>query len=199
MSQPEFLDISSAGSRRVRGLFPVPFVGLAILLITLILLTPVLFANGPPAPGSLLAQAELIIDRVPSSAMTDFYVRAVGTTVRYDSITLGLATNFAWSGGYPSGPLNWSTWHNGTGVLEVSLASGSGTLALNVTAVYTAGGGTADYAALIALNVSGPATSQSIALAVSSSTPGVSAPATISTDNLPLTLFLQDFGSGGAP
>lgn len=190
-----FLDISSGGSRRLRGLFPTPLVGTAAILAVLIVLTPVLFSNGPPAPGSLLAQAELVIDRVAGGSTTNLYVRAVGDTVRYTSIDLGIARNFVWSGGYPAGPLNWSTWQNETAVLEVSLTASNGSIAVNVTAVYTEGGQTAVYAALLALNVTGPPSGETMSIAISSVYSGVVAPSSIPVGNLPLSIALQDTGS----
>jgi hypothetical protein len=195
----EFLDISSGGRRRLRGLFPVPLVGTAAILAVLIVLTPVLFNYGPPAPGSLLAQAELTVDRVPGGNATTFYVRAVGGAVRYASIALGIATGFPWSGGYPSGALDWAPWSNGSDVLEVSLRTGDGSVAVNVTATYTEGGSSACYAGLLAFNVSGVGSpGETLLIAVSGATPGVVAPSSIPVGDLPYALALQDFG-GSCP
>jgi hypothetical protein len=192
----EFLDISSGGSRRIRGLFPVPLVGTAAILSVLILLTPVLFASGQPAPG-FLTQAVLVIDRVPGGPNTTFYVHGTGATIRYASIRIGLATDFVWNGSYPSSRLVWSVWQNGTDVLEVSLGDPRGTVAVNVTAIYTEGGQTANYYGLLAVNLTGSGSSEAMMFAISPTTPGVYAPSSIGVSGLPLSLPLQDFGGGG--
>ncbi|MGP8110686.1 MAG: hypothetical protein ACLQD9_08310 [Thermoplasmata archaeon] len=183
---------------RLAGAFPWPFVGTAVILSVLIVLTPVLFSNGPPAPGSLEAQAVLVVDRVSGPGTTHFYVRAVGSTVRYDSISIGLATGFAWNGGNPAWPTNW-TWTNETQVLELGASSTQNPVAIDVTAVYAVSGAVADYAGILAFYVSGSGSGETLSIAVSSNTPGVSAPSSVPDSQLPEPLSLQDFGSGSPP
>jgi hypothetical protein len=193
-----FIDLSSGPRRRLRGLFPTPLVGVAAILAVLIVLTPVLFESGPPLPGSLLAQAELTVDRVSGGNATSFYVRAVGEAVRYTSIHIGLATGFAWTGSFPGGTLHWTDWNNQSYVLEASVRAGNGSVAINVTAVYTEGGGTAVYAGLVAFNLSGTVSSgEVLSIAVSPATPGVAAPSSVAVGSLPLSMPLQDFGGSG--
>jgi hypothetical protein len=192
----EFIDLSSGPRRRLRGLFPTPLVGVASILAVLIVLTPVLFESGPPLPGSLLAQAELTVDRVSGGNSTTFYIRAVGEAVRYTAIDIGLATGFVWSGGFPGGRLDWTDWNNQSDVLEASVRTGNGSVAINVTAEYTEGGGTAFYWGVVAFNVSGSiGTGETLSIAVSGLTPGVAAPSSIAVGDLPLSMPLQDIGS----
>jgi hypothetical protein len=192
----EFLDLSSGGRRRLRGWFPVPLVGVAAILSVLIVLTPVLFANGPPAPG-FLTQAVLVIDRVPGGPNTTFYVHGTGATIRYASILLGIATDFTWNGSYPTGALDWSLWQNGSEVLEANLGVPRSTVAVGVTAVYQEGGQTARYVGFLAVNLTGSGPSETMRIAVATNTSGIYAPTSIPVADLPLSLPLQDFGSGG--
>jgi hypothetical protein len=180
---------------RLAGAFPWPFVGTAVILSVLILLTPVLISNGPPAPGSLEAQAVVIVDRVAGSGTTHFYVRAVGSSVRYDSISIGLATGFAWDGGSFAWATSW-TWANETDVLELGANSTQNPVAINVTAVYRVGAAVADYSGIMAFYVSGSGSGESLSIVVSPYTPGVSAPSSVPDSQLPEPLPLQDFGSG---
>ncbi len=192
------LAIGRRSHGRFASAFPWPFVGTAVILSVLVLLTPVLISNGPPAPGSLEAQAVLIVDRASGSGTTHFYVRAVGSSVRYDSISIGVASGFAWNGGSFAWPTNW-TWTNETQVLELGANSTQNPVAINITAVYAVSGAVADYAGILAFYVSGSGSGETLSIAVSSDTPGVSAPSSVPDSQLPEPLPLQDFGSGGPP
>ncbi len=141
---------------RLAGLFPGPLVGVALLLAILIVLTPVLTSNGQPVAGSIFSQAELIVDALPGNSTIHFYVRALSSTARYSEIRLALATDFNWTGGFPSGRLNWTDWQNASSVVAVDASTNRSPVAVNVTALYTANGASALYVALIALEVGTP-------------------------------------------
>ncbi len=132
-------------SRReqIGRLLPAPLAAIVILLVALIVVTPVLQSSGQPAVG-VLTQAELIVDRVPGSNVTHFYVRGVGTTIRYSEISVEWAANFTWAATFPTGPLSWNLGANGSGVLTILFATTVNPVALNVSALYqVAGGGSA--------------------------------------------------------
>ncbi len=180
---------------RLAGAFPWPFVGTAVILSTLVVLTPALF-NGALAAGSFLTAADLIVDRVAGTGVTHFYVRGVGSSVRYQSISVGIATGFAWNGGSPTLPTTWN-WTNESEVLELGLNSSANPVALNVSAVYA---GDAHYAGILAFEVSGTGSSETLAIVVFPSTSGMYAPtAPLSLSQLPEPLALEDFGSGSPP
>ena len=190
--------VGRGARRRLAGAFPWPFVGTAVILSALIVLTPVLFSSGPPAPGSLLTEADLIVDQVPGSGTTHFYVRAVGESVRYDNISIGIASGFSWNGGSFAWPTAWN-WTNQSDVLELAVNSTQNPVAVTVTAVYRVGVAVADYAGIVAFYVSGTGGGEKLSIVVSSSTPGVSAPSSVLVNQLPEPLSLQNFGSGSPP
>ena len=177
---------------RIGRLLPAPLAGVALLLVALILLTPVLLSSGQPAAGSLLTEADLILDRTPGSNVTHIYVRGVGETTRYSAMEVEIAGNFSWTGGFPSGPLNWTVAENASGVLLVSLASSLDPLALNVSVLYEAGGGSALYLGEIALEVGPGAGGPTVFLA--SATPGLSVAASVPVSTLPLIVPLVATG-----
>jgi hypothetical protein len=180
---------------RLAGLFPGPLVGIALLLAMLILLTPILTSNGQPAAGSIFSQAELIVDQAPGSATTHFYVRALSSTARFSEIRLSLASGFPWTGGFPSGRLNWSDWQNASEVVSVSAMTNETPVAVNVSALYTANGASAYYVGLLAMEVTTPSGSSTAVLTVVSATSGISGFST-PVSNLPLPITLADVGSG---
>jgi len=177
------------------GLFPGPLVGIALLLAILIVLTPILISNGQPAAGSIFSQAELIVDAVPGNSTIHFYVRALSSTARYEEIRFSLSTDFNWTGGFPSGALNWSSWQNLSSVVAISAATNHTPVAVNVTAVYTANGATAYYVGLLAMEIGTPSGSSTEMLTVASATSGISGFST-PVSNLPLPIELSDIGGG---
>lgn len=177
--------------------FPAPLAALALLLVVLILLTPVLYSNGQPVAGSLLTQAELIVDRVAGSDVTHFYVRAVGTTVRYSDLSIEVASNFSWTGAFPAGPLNWTSGANGTNLLTILWSTTLNPVVLNVSAFYQANGGSALYLGEVAFDYAAAPGTGLETLYATTSTPGLtidSPPPTLA--NLPATILLVDVGSG---
>ncbi len=183
---------------QLRALFPWPLVGVALLLATAIVLTPVIF--GPIVPGSIETSAELLVDHPTANGATNFYVRAYGTTVRYAEISIAIATGFAWTGSYPTGPLNWTDWQNATDVLSLQLLGiGVNPVAINVSATYTLGGASAVYVGLLAFDLSVTGGAESLLCAVSPQTSGISAPGSTDLASLPLVIYLQNFGAGPSP
>jgi hypothetical protein len=180
---------------RFGGLLPGPLVGIALLLAILILLTPILASNGPPAAGSIFSQAELIVDALPGNMTSHFYVRALSSTARYSEIRFSLATDFTWTGGFPSGHLNWTDWQNASEVVSISSVANTTPVAVDVSALYSANGASAYYVGLLALYLSTPAGSSGETLSVASATSGISGFSTPVT-NLPLAITLADVGSG---
>ena len=187
--------------RRWGAYAPTPFVGAAVLLFVLILLTPVLISSGQPAPG-VLTEAELIVDRVAGGSVTHFYLRALGNTIRYAGIWIGVDENFSWSasGSPPWANLTWTTWWNDTDVISIGFASYGNPVAVNITAYYESPGGTATYIGILAFFV-GTSPSGGSSLYAASSTPGVAVPSSTSIDNtsLPLPILLVQGSSAGHP
>ena len=169
-------------TRRLGRFFPWPLVGTAAVLVVLILLTPALVSSGSPAAGSLLTQAELIVDRAPGSNITHFYVRGLGV-VRYASISIGLVTGQNWSS-LAAAPRPWANWTNGTDVIELGAPTTSNPVAINVTAHYVYGTGSALYVGVFAFNV----TSTTLEIRSFTSAIGPLGPEPLS--NLPLTILL---------
>ncbi len=123
-------------ARPLAQLFPWPFVGVVVLLVVLVLITPNLLSSGAgPAAGSLAAQAELVIDRTVDNATVHLYVHGVGM-VRYTSISIAWITNLSWPPPAHLSPANWTnrSWVNNT--LGLVATSGADPLAVNVTAIY---------------------------------------------------------------
>lgn len=117
----------SAGTR-----FPIPLVGAAVMLVLLILLTPILIEGGAGA-GSLLAQADLVVDHAPNSFTTLFYLRGVGV-VRYAEIRIGLNQDYV--PGTPGTDVRWTSWTNVTNQLELYVSTVNTSVAVNVSAFY---------------------------------------------------------------
>jgi hypothetical protein len=189
MSEPSPLPIP-----RARGeLFPIPLVGTTAILVVLIVFTPILFATGPPAAGSFETQGELIVDQSPPGSNTTFYLHAVGPTVRYSVLSIGLASSFAWTGACPSSGLTWSVWENLTGKIDAEVGTAANPVAVRATATYTEDGATANYSAELAFDVSSG--TLSIAVCYGATPPSASQPIA----SLPLLLLLQNWGAGSPP
>ena len=175
--------MSGVRSHRLRDLFPTPLVGIVALLVALIVLTPNLLTNGSPPAGSILAQAELIVDRLgQNDAPFHFYVRGL-SQVRYSAINISLALNYNWSTNTPVQDLDWGNWTNESYVLALTISTFANPVVLNVTVMYTSSG-YENFAGLIAFWVSG---STLLARSLNSD---VSTPGSTAVSALPLTLLL---------
>ena len=166
-----------------RRFFPMPWVGFAVLLLALIILTPVLYSTGPPAAGTIFTQAELVVDS--NGTATHLYLWGV-SDVRYQSLSLGILTGFVWGHRPDRSP---ATWTNATDSLAVVGATDRTLFAVNVSALYVSQG-SACYGGLVAFNLT------STALAAQSFTPGLSIPSTVGLSSLPLSIALVNLGAG---
>jgi uncharacterized membrane protein YuzA (DUF378 family) len=180
--------------RRIEDVAPLPFVGVALLLVVLIIATPVL--TGQSNGGGVLTQAELIVDALPGNLSTHYYVRGLSTTARYAEINLGFAYGFNWTGAFPTGPLNWTDWQNASSVLAVDFGVSHDPVAVNVTALYSVGGVNALYAGVLAFDVATPPGSTTAVVTVVSATAGIAGFSTAVTD-LPVPILLAYVGTGG--
>ncbi len=179
---------------RIGRLLPAPLAAIVIFLVALILLTPILLSSGQPAAG-ILTQADLIVDRVPGSNVTHFYLRGVGTTVRYSEMSVDWAANFSWSSAFPAGPLDWAVGANGSDVLTVIFATSADPVALNVSALYEVSGTSTLYVGELAFQVSGGGASGTDLLSTVTATSGLAGPSPVSLANLPLTIPLVNVGA----
>ncbi len=187
------------GRRRLSEYFPWPLVGVAVLLVVLILVTPVLLStSGPPAAGTIFTQARLLVDRAPGQNVTTLYVEAEEPTVRYASVVITWADGFNWtgSGAPPWATLNWSVVLNQTQVLAVVLPVMSNPVAINVTALYNANG-VAYYVGVFAFYVTNATAATPDTVFAVTATSGVSVPTSIPVSTLPVIVPLADVGSGG--
>lgn len=116
-------------------LFPWPFVGVVVLLVVLIFLTPNLVTSPAPAAGSLVTQAELLVDRTPTGNATHFYVEGLGN-VRYAEIRWAVATNVSWPPPISVRNVTWTSEANVTESLIATFESGANPVAVNVSATY---------------------------------------------------------------
>ncbi len=182
---------------RLGALFPWPLVGVALLLVGLIVLTPVLISNGP---SPYLAQAELVVDRVAGGNTTNFYVHAVGATVRFDAISTAVAYGFVWSGGFPTDHLAWTDWQNSSNVLASVLFSLYNPVAVYASATYTDNGATTTYSGVFAFYVSAIGQAgETLNIAVSPATSGISAASSVAVSSLPLAILLEPNAGGPLP
>lgn len=111
-----------------------PFIGVAVLLVIVILLTPNLISSGG---GSLQTRAQLIVDRPSLAGNTSFYVESIGTSTRYQSISVGLAALPSWPyAGNISQVRAWN-WTNATQALALIDENATNPVAVNVTVKYT--------------------------------------------------------------
>jgi hypothetical protein len=118
-----------APSRQLRW----PFIGVVVLLILLIILTPDLFSSGA---AGLQTQAQLIVENVAPGGNTSFYVESIGTSTLYQSINVALAPLPSWPyAGSAMGLRNW-TWTNATNTLVLVATNAMNPVAVNVTVKY---------------------------------------------------------------
>ncbi len=136
-------------------LFPWPFVGVVALLVALIFLTPNLITTNEPAAGSLITQAELVVDRGPGANATDFYLEGLGN-VRYAEIRWAIAAPGAWPVTTPVGNLTWNVSGNVTARLVAVFSSPANPVAVNVSMVCVdAAGVRVTYVGAFAFDVAG--------------------------------------------
>ena len=177
---------------------PWPFVGVAVLLVILILVTPILLSTGThPAPG-VLTEAILVVDRVPGENLTFFYVLAYGEAIRYSGVRVGVADDFGWNGGSVNwSGLRWTTYHNVSNTVAVPFNSSSNPVAVNVSAHYLSSAGNALYVGELAFYVG--QSSSGATVYSSSATPGVFAPAPtpVSNSTQPFYIILTTAKAGG--
>lgn len=188
---------------RLGAYAPWPLVGVALLLAVLIVLTPVLESTGhQPGPG-LLTQAEVVVDKIASNSSLHFYVWALGETIRYDEIRIGLATAFNWTGTTPLAwnTLNWTSWQNGTDLLSVIFNSSANPVAVNISAHYVSPSGSTWYVGVLAFYVAltSPPSGQTLYSASDTSGVTVTSPLAVSNDTLPVAILLSNVGAGGVP
>jgi len=181
---------------------PWPLVGVVLLLVLLIVLTPVLNTNSnQPGPG-LLTQAELVVDKIPANGTVQFYVWALGETIRYDEIRIGVASSFNWTGttAVAWNQLNWTDWHNGSDVLSITFGSMANPVALNISVHYVSPSGSTWYVGMIAFYVAltSPPSGESLYSSTPTSGVAVPSPVAVSNSTLPLAILLADVGPGGA-
>ena len=204
MSASPWTSLQNISRRRGRlGVYaPWPLVGVALLLVLMIILTPILVSNGKPAPG-FLTQAEVVVDRTTTNATFHFYVWALGETIRYDVINIGLAMSFNWTGtsSISWGRLNWTHWENGSDVLSVIVTTLANPIALNISAHYTSPSGSTWYVGVLAFYVAAASRSGAETLYSATATSGVAVPSpqSVSNDTLPVAILLSDVGAGGGP
>ena len=181
---------------------PWPLVGVSLLLVLMILLTPVLVRNGKPAPG-ILTQAELVVDKTSTNASFHFYVWALGEEIRYDEIRVGVAASFNWTGtsSISWNRLNWTVWDNESNMLSVIVNTLANPVALNISAHYTSPGGSTWYVGLLAFYASAPSSPGGESLYSATATSGVAVPSPlpVNNDTLPVAILLSNAGPGGQP
>jgi hypothetical protein len=124
----------SSGSRRLRW----PFIGIVLVLVVLIILTPNLFATGQ---AGLQTRAQLIVERPTPGGNTSYYVESIGTSTLYQSIAIGVAKLPSWPYiGTVTQLRNW-TWTNGSDTLVWTATSSVNPVAVNVTVIYASSTG----------------------------------------------------------
>lgn len=127
--------------------------GVVVLLVILIFLTPNLLSNGAPTAGSLPTEAQLVVDRATGSNVTHLYVESLGN-VRYASISIQLGTNVTWPIVLPAS-IRWANATVWSDALEAAVTTPTSPFAVNVSAVYVdAAGAAVDYVGAYAFNVS---------------------------------------------
>jgi len=181
---------------RLGAVAPVPFVGLAAILIALIVFTPVLLAGGP---SPLAVQAELEVYRTIGSGSTEFDVHGVDPGIPYQTLNLSLGTGFSWTGSCPGTQLNW-TYVNETNEAVVNVLSSATAVVVNVTAVYDQGGTRAVYSGEIAFSIDHlGASNEAILYAACPWTPSVTSTGSWAVSQGSLPLPLVNYGAGGHP
>ena len=173
--------------------FPLPLVGVSVLLVLLIFLTPNLILGGSPAAGSLATQAELTIDHPSGGNVTHFYVNGL-STVRYSVVQALMCTNLSWPAPSSLSNLTWLNVSWGTGVLAAEFSTTADPVAVNVTATYVdAAGSSVEYYAIYEFYL-GSGSMQGTPLA-----PGQSSFGTTALSALPITLLLTSTSPGSVP
>jgi hypothetical protein len=187
----------SSLSSRLGRFAPIQFAGPAVILVALIVFTPVLLSTGPSA---LAAQAELTIYRVAGGATTEFYVHSVGGDVAYARIVLDYGYGFPWTGDCPVNGVTWNPM-NVSDRLELGNTTSESPFMVNATAVYSSSGATEVYAGMWAFDIAnfGLADESVRIVPCTTTTPGLTAPGSWAVPNLPLNLWLVNYGSGGPP
>jgi hypothetical protein len=181
---------TSAGSARTPNHWP--FLGIVVILIVLILLTPTLTPGGPPA-GSVPTQGSVVVDHRSGSNTTHLYVRGLGT-VRYQSIDVGLSSNVSWPAPPNAKNLTFTNWTNQTYVVVLGVSYVSNPTALNVSVVYVdQSGTTATFIGLFVLFV------QLDVLYVTPMLPGLAGIPPTPLVDLPVSLLLETAPSPGGP
>lgn len=203
MSEPAFTTPELPPRRRGRfSVFaPWPLVGAALLLALLVVLTPVLQTNShQPGPG-ILTQAELVVDKITSNATFHFYLWALGETIRYAEIHVGVASSFNWSGtsSIAWNRLNWTEWHNGSDLVSISIATPANPVALNISVHYVSPSGSTWYVGLLAflVAVTSPPSGESLYSSTGTLGVAVASPLAVSNSTLPIAILLKNAGAGG--
>jgi hypothetical protein len=162
-----------------------PFVGVVVLLLVLIILTPDLFSSDT---SGLQTRAQLIVERVAQENNTSYYVESIGTSTVYASISVGLARLPSWPyTGTTSGLSNW-TWTNGTETLVLVATNAMNPVAVNVTVKYLAASGlTTEYVGAYGFDIN--ATTMTL-LAVNLLPGGTAPAASTPLSELPIYLLL---------
>jgi hypothetical protein len=119
-----------------------PFVGIAVLLVALIILTPNLFSTGS---AGLQTRAQLIVERASPGGNTSFYVESIGTSTLYQSIQVSFAPLPSWPYKGTAAELSNWTWVNGTETLVLVAVTAMNPVAINVTVNYTVASGLTTY------------------------------------------------------
>jgi hypothetical protein len=178
---------------RLPQLFPWPFVGAVVLLVILIFLTPNLLSTSTPPAGSLATEAELLVDQVPGSNLTHFYVEGLGD-VRYAQVHAGVATNLTWPAPASASNVSFGVVTNSSEVLAVTFNTTANPSAVNVTVLYVdANGGAVEYWGIFEFYQS------SGNLNVATLAPGLGSYPPTPVTSLPLTILLSAGTPGSVP
>ncbi len=185
---------TSSGSSSDRGRqLQWPFVGVVVLLIVLILLTPNLFST---SGGGLQTRAQLIVDRATGATRTSFYVESIGTSTRYDWIAIGLAPVASWPFRGPATSLGPWNWTNTTQTLVVVVSNSTNPVAVNISVRYTSSSGfLTDYVGLYVFYLN--TTTQSLGAVTLLST-ATAPPASTPIGDLPIYLALPIKSTAGS-
>ena len=182
---------------RLGAVAPVPFVGVAAILVALIIFTPVLLSTGP---SPLAVQAELVVYRAVGSPTTEFAVHGYDPDVAYAWVNLSVGTGFVWNGSCPAvSRLSWSTT-NETDEVTANAVVSTVPVVLNATATYLGTAGRTVFAGELAFDVLNLGlTSESLAVAVCPWTSKVTAVSSWGVSGGALVIGLANYGSGGPP
>jgi hypothetical protein len=167
-----------------------PFLGIVVLLVILIFLTPNLLGAGKgPAAGSLPTEARLIVDRPPVGNATILYVESIGTSTRYQAIDIGVIGGVPWPFPGTGANLTGWTWSNASQVLVAKASATASSIAVNVTVRYTDPANvTVFYVGLYIFHLNGTAQLfEAVGLL-----PGLTPPATTPVRDLPIYLLLRE-------